>query len=76
VLLGVAGLSLLLGIVGLVLLGKLSNSQRSSEPCNASGRARPGSRALDALLCHCTESRIAIHAQPAQIGGSQTEMAD
>lgn len=77
VLLGAAGLALVLGIVALVLLGKLSNSEHS---INALQR-EVSARALDpALSTH--SYLIAPNRESAStrslltIGGSQAEMAD
>lgn len=77
VVLGVAALSLVLGIVALVLLGKLSNSERSI----SSLQRQVAVRALDPVLS--THSYLIAPNREAPstrslltIGGSQTEMAD
>jgi hypothetical protein len=77
VLLGVAGAGLLLGILALVLLGKLSNSQRSI----SSLQRQVAVRALDPALS--THSYLIAPNRDAPstrslltIGGSQAEMAD
>ena len=77
VLLGVAALSLVLGIVALVLLGKLSSSERSI----SSLQRQVAVRALDpALSTHAyliAPNRDSPSARSLlTIGGSQTEMAD
>jgi hypothetical protein len=77
VLLGVGGVALVLGIVALVLLGKLSNSEHSI----SSLKRQVAVRALDpALATHSyviapNREAPSAHSQ-LTIGGSQTEMAD
>jgi hypothetical protein len=77
VLLGIAGVGLALGIIALVLLGKLSNSERSI----TSLRRQVAVRALDPALATHSYVIAPNRESPSTrslltIGGSQTEMAD